>query len=82
MYKVNEWNINRLFVNYIRLKYKEKTRYMSNQAVLMHYKFIYKNKHQEGSKYYRDFIKLMIKRCFCQMLKKIKKNIGKVCQKI
>ena len=32
MYKINDWNINRLFVTYMRLGHNDLTKYLSNQG--------------------------------------------------
>ena len=32
MYKINDWNMNRLFVAYMRLGHNDLTKYISNQG--------------------------------------------------
>ena len=41
MYKINDWNMNRLFVTYMRLRHNDLTKYFSNQGVINHYKYKY-----------------------------------------
>lgn len=38
MYKINDWNMNRLFVTYMRLSHNDLTKYLSNYAVINYYK--------------------------------------------
>ena len=52
MYKINDWNMNRLFVTYMRLRHNDLTKYLSNQAVLNYYK----------DKYIDEFVRAVIYR--------------------
>ena len=38
MYKINDWNMNRLFVRYMRVRHNDLTKYLSNQGVINYYK--------------------------------------------
>ena len=66
MYKINDWNMNRLFVTYMRLRHKDLTKYLSNQAVLNYYK----------EKHIYEFSRVIIcrgiKRAIKSFIKKIK----------
>ena len=70
MYKINDWNMNRLFVTYMRLRHNDLTKYLSNQAVINYYK----------DKYIYEFGRVVIcrgiKRTVNRFIKKITRLIN------
>ena len=63
-YKKNDWNINRLFVTWMRIKHNEKVKYFSNQGVIQQYK----------QEYFKKFVIVMIFRKSIRLVKAIKQN--------
>ena len=64
-YKKNDWNINRLFVTWMRIKHNEKVKYFSNRGVISMYRH----------KYFKKFIIVMIFRKSIRLIKVIKKGL-------
>lgn len=68
MYKINDWNINRLFVAYMRIKYSELVKYLSNQGVIV----MYRLKNEKPSNFYHQFCIVVIFRCIRRITKRFK----------
>lgn len=58
-YKKNDWNVNRLFVAWMRIKHNEKVKYCSNQGAIQLYK----------QEYFKKFVKAMIIRKTIRLIK-------------
>lgn len=57
-WKKNDWNVNGLFVAWMRISYNEKVKYFSNQGVIQQFK----------NDYFKKFVMVMIWRKIIRLL--------------